>query len=136
MQAIDAYPESVEKAIWPTEEQWHIIQGGKPEIWYRDGGTNLIVFHCYPSTEQTGALVDTPADNPNTISHLDPAMEKLVTLLVSGVEVKVPALMLWEFHGKPCEDASETTGYPRIRPRDFERCRRGLRGRGYSLVRI
>jgi hypothetical protein len=109
--SVERIPESER----PNLEDWKIIQGGKPEIVFREGGKVCDVIHRYVNPKDpsgTGAVVPTALvliendwkDNPVRFYQ------------INGRKIGFPVAMLWADHGKPCELRSGGRGrYDRVK---------------------
>jgi hypothetical protein len=98
---------------YPSPEEWKTIQGGEPLILESPSGNRYDIIHAYKDEggEYSGTLAIVPTPNEQTLGST------LLHYALSKDDVVVPAVLLWDKHGKPCEERSgETRGeYPRLR---------------------
>jgi len=100
----------------PRLEDWVYIQGGMPEIVPTDRDFDFFkIIHRYENTRDasgTGAVVPTPISIAESWSN-NPTVSKKCK---DGVYRDFPGALLWEKHGKPCEQRSGGRGaYERIK---------------------
>lgn len=100
----------------PTEQDWIALQGGIPELWYKQNSPSCLIIHNYVGSttnpKPNGAKIPTP---------LYQFRRPEVTLLLGGRKVNFPRAMLWGLHGQPCEASSlrqGAEGYDRIAVED------------------
>ncbi len=138
---------------FPTPEDWHAIQGGRPLIFGPEDVATSGVFyvvHDYgyntsgrATLDQAGLVVPTPhdqmqesLDNPTGLSIFHNNRPR---------NVLVPAVLVAKFHGLACEqrsrDAGRHSGYDRIRQGDlskfwqFREYRLGVTAAGKQVLR-
>ncbi len=90
----------------PNEQEWQAINGGEPTLLESPDSKLYEIIH------PNGAIVPTPAEQ--LLGSL--SASNLLRLNVHGKDITVPAVLLWKYHGQPCEErsGSGSDGYKRI----------------------
>ncbi len=103
-------------------------------MWSNADGSLYKVLHFDNShPEINGAVVDTPLGTP----ELRRKYLRLASIETGGDKIEIPIFMLWQYHGRPCEQSSAKNhhqGYPRVTPDKFEEYRNRLSQSGFRRL--
>jgi hypothetical protein len=96
----------------PTPNDWRVIQGGAPLLLESPGRQLFEIIHAYRSDDERYkgplAIVPTPRDQllGSALIHL--------SVPTSTDDLIVPAALLWQHHGHPCESIPGSLPYQRL----------------------
>lgn len=129
-------PPSSERRL-PTVEEWELI-GGKPmwlvpsEMAHRTPDATIQACNSFVVHRRGNEyiVVDTPLSGSSP-SGLAPHMSRLVEIDTGGTRLHVPAFLVYELHGQPCEQRSGKERYERLSEKDFQATLQALKYRGY-----
>jgi hypothetical protein len=102
----------------PSSQEWRSLQGGEPIILRNPKGTLYELIHAYPSDDGSYngplSVVPTPAEQLQNTRNLNFQIEGS-----TREGVIVPAALLWESHGNPCQTRSESP-YETLTPQEVK----------------